>query len=291
MATITIVEIIGEVIEDMAVDAEFAEFALDLKEAEDAIVEEAQQALAEAQEEALAETEANSDAIDAGYEKVTEIDENLADQWRFKVETKAEEQNIGLSEENPGTGQSYEDVDPDANPDQADIDEGSTQEDTPANRAKNTNRFLRFARKNWGRVLFGLAVFGVIVFNVFKAAVGGVMRWACRTFTCNDCKPGCSGNCKAFNCDCEKKCEPKDCESIKKFVQNLRKYFLIIFGLSVIVSLALVIWSKSLTLLIILSIVNGLLLLLRGQFGNFVATAICNEEAYDCAVKTGKVNC
>ena len=298
-----IIDVIIDSVESISEEEEFASFSEILKEEsyQNEIRIEATQAYNEAIASSQTEDIANEEAVDSSYTKLNQLDTDLANQWRFKVEQEAEKKGIIInsSEENPGTGQSYEDTSAEADPDQADIDEDSVQEktaDCKANplgeaciQAKESNfeKFMKYLRDNIPTIV-------IVIYFVLKDAVGAVATAWCKLFNCGDCKKvgnNCQSSCQQFNCDCSKKCETKTCDTIKTFIQGFRKYFWLIIVVSILISILLLFWLKSLTLFIILLIINTIIILLKGQFGNFVATTICNETAADCWFKTGKVRC
>jgi len=149
---------------------------------------------------------------------------------------------------------------------------------------------------------FGVGIWQAILHFLVAQVAGPVLEWWCRMN--GGCGPGdkcglctknssgtCDPACQKYNCDVNQYCQSKTCDSVKKFLNMLRKYAVEIALVYLILSIILVLVFKSFNLVLFLLVIAAVLYILSGIMGNWIATMVCNETAYDCYEKTGSVHC
>lgn len=230
------------------------------------------------------EEAATQAAIDNGYSSIAEIDVDIANTWRLQVESSIEEG----SDINPITNKPFSEIEIEDSPDVTEIEEGSEEwEDLQCPEGEGCKEVKENTLKKYYKFIKGnagfLAAVGLAIYLGAAQLVGGVVTFFCRTFDCQSCKGDKS-------C-CDKNCQTSSCNKVKEWIKFFRKYFLLIFLVSLGISVTAIRYFKSFTLLIILFLFNLFLVLLTGQLGNFIATFLCNEEASNCFFETGGLKC
>lgn len=299
MAAIFAGELIEIALDTAAEDAAItAEIVTSQAEITESIVSAYEASIAEGTD--VAETE----AVTTAYNQLSMIDTEMADQWEFEVQAKYGKTPV---DENPGEpGSKYDDTTPESNPNKAEIDEDSDIAkktncgDNPEGEAcveaeaKNYQKYWKYT-KNILKAAGPLAGIAGGLIALFTYLIGGAVRLWCQMICGinNKCKKDGEkcGDCQNFGCSCEKYCETNTCQTVKSMVQNIRKYFWYIAIPFLILSIALVVWLKSIGLSIFFSIIFMIFWLLKTWVGNFVATAVCNWAAFGCAVSQGNATC
>lgn len=171
---------------------------------------------------------------------------------------------------------------------------------------KKPSRFETARKWFWRAVIFLLlAATGILSWLLHLALaqiLGPLLMLWCRIN--GGCGPGdkcglcdkksdgtCDPACQKYNCDVNKYCQSKTCDKIQAFIDTLRKYGVELTIAYLTLSVILVFVFKSFDLVLFLLVLGLALYLLSGILGNWIATMVCNETAYDCYQKTGSVHC
>jgi hypothetical protein len=303
---------VGEIIEiAVAEAAEDATVAAELTAATQTSIE--TEAIAAYNTEIVGSDLAEEKSVTAVYNRLSMIDVEFADQWSASVETKIGRVPI---QENPGEpGSLYDDTSPESNPDKTNVTEDSSEykrikeetkdpvkieEDVAEAKANNFQKLWKWAKTNtWKGIkgFFGtIFIFGVAVgVAVLTYVIGGIARLICQSKCglfkkCVKTGANC-GDCQSYNCDCEKYCETSTCQAVKSLVQTVRKDFWYIVIPCIVIFLGVVVWARSIALLIFFTIILLIIWALKSWMGNVVASAVCNWAAFGCAVTKGNATC
>ena len=280
MAEVDAVEALILVVEILIEDGTIEEGSIIATELAE-LTEGAQPELSNIIETAISDGQTEGQALDTAYSSISQISQEAADAWAENMAEEGYEFESGSQAEEAD----FEDTDPDSDPDKGDPDTTACETDPEgpeclAQTQSKMSRFFQFM-KTWGGPIGSVIVFGTALIVIF---IGQVARWVCETIQ----KLG--QGCSTKQC-VEQKCNTALCNATKNIINTIRSYFPFIAVIFIALGLLLSYFFRSISPLVIFSVILLITIAFKSVLGNLIATIVCDVSTSFCVFQGKPVNC
>jgi hypothetical protein len=280
MAEVDAVAVLILVVEDLIEDGIIEEGSIIATELAN-LTDGAEPELSNIIQTAIDEGQSQGQALDTAYNTIFEISPDAASGW---AETMAEE-GYDFGSGSSAEDADFEDTDPDSDPDKGEPDTAACQDNPegPECQAQTQSKLSRFFEfmKNWGGTIGSFIVFGVAAIYIF---IGQVARWICETIQ------KIKGGCTTQQC-IDQKCNTALCNATKNIINFIRRFWIVIAVIIVGIGIGLTFFFRSISPLIIFSIILLILMVFKTVIGNLIATIVCDVSASTCIFRGQPINC